>query len=122
MEVRGSRTSTVIVHRVAPGNADRFMEWQRGITQAMTSFAGYEGTEIYPPADRRNEEWVVVFHFDDPQSLQRWIDSAVRSEWPSKLTREIGDFSLKTLAAGFNPWFAWQVPGSADELPPGWKM
>ena len=28
-------------------------------------FAGYRGTDIYPPNDSQHDEWVIVIHFDD---------------------------------------------------------
>lgn len=121
MEVRGSRSSTVFIHQVPAGKVDRFMELQRSITRAVEGFAGFQGTDVYPPADPRNLEWVTVIHFDKPEDLQRWLDSAVRAEWIAKLRGEIGDFRLKTLPGGFGPWFA----GEAREkggLPPSWKM
>jgi antibiotic biosynthesis monooxygenase (ABM) superfamily enzyme len=122
MEVPGSRTSSVIVHKVPPDRAERFMEWQRGVTQVTADFPGYQGTEVYPPADRRQPEWVAVVHFDAPEDLQRWLDSPVRSEWTAKLRSEIGDFRLKTMPTGFDPWFAEFVRGPEEGLPPSWKM
>src|SRR5918993_277853 len=56
MEVRGSWACSVIVHRVPPDGADRFMEWQRGITRVAGGFPGYRGTDIYPPAEDRQRE------------------------------------------------------------------
>jgi uncharacterized protein len=120
--LRGLRASSVIVHRVPADNADGFMAWQRGITQAAEGFPGYQATDVYPPVDGRHQEWVVVVHFDTPETLQRWLDSSVRSEWTAQLPRDIGDFRLKTLPTGFGPWFAGLVGGSERGLPPAWKM
>jgi uncharacterized protein len=122
VELRGSRASSVIIHRVPADSADRFMEWQRGITQAAEGFLGYQATDVYPPAERRHQEWVVVIHFDNPEALQRWLDSSVRSEWTAKLPSEIRDFRLKTLPTGFGPWFAGLVGEAESALPPSWKM
>src|SRR5216683_2281978 len=106
MEVRGARASSVIVHRVPTDCAERFLEWQRGITRAAEAFPGYQATDVYPPADPKQPEWVVVIHFDNSVALQRWLDSPVRAEWTAKLPAEIANFRLKTLSAGFGPWFA----------------
>jgi antibiotic biosynthesis monooxygenase (ABM) superfamily enzyme len=122
LEVRGPSASSVVVHRVPPDGVERFLEWERGITRAAEGFPGYRATDLYPPADRRQAEWVAVIHFDTPEALQRWIDSPARAEWTGKLPREIGDFQLKTLPAGFGPWFAGLVRGPGGGLPPSWKM
>jgi uncharacterized protein len=122
VELRGSRASSVIIHRVPTDSAARFMEWQRGITQTAESFPGYQATDVYPPADRWHQQWVVVIHFDNPEALQRWLDSSARSEWIAKLPSEISDFRLKTLPTGFGPWFAGLVGRPEGGLPPSWKM
>jgi antibiotic biosynthesis monooxygenase (ABM) superfamily enzyme len=120
MAVRGARASSVIVHRVPPGFAERFLEWQCGITRAAEAVSGYQATDVYPPAEAGQLDWVVVIHFDNSEALQRWLDSPVRAEWTAKLPAEIADFRLKTLSAGFGPWFAGLVDGG--KLPPHWKM
>jgi len=118
--LHATRTSTVIVHHVPEGFADKFVEWQRGISQAAAAFPGYQTTDVYPPMDASHEQWVVVIHFANAESLQRWFDSPERAEWRARLPAEIAQFRLKTLTTGFGPWFA----GLVDDgrLPPHWKM
>ncbi len=122
LDIHGARVSTVVVQHVPAGRVDGFLACQRGFTEAAECFPGYRGTEIYPPADSRQEEWVVVIHFDDQESLHRWINSAVRAEWTRKLVDEVGSFQLKTLPSGFGAWFAGLVTGPEGEPPPSWKM
>jgi antibiotic biosynthesis monooxygenase (ABM) superfamily enzyme len=120
LEVRGARASSVIVQRVPTDWAERFLEWQHGITRAAEAFSGYLATDVYPPANSPQPDWVVVIHFDNSEALKRWLDSPVRAEWTAKLPAEIADFQLKTLSAGFGPWFAGLV--DREGLPPHWKM
>jgi antibiotic biosynthesis monooxygenase (ABM) superfamily enzyme len=122
MQVHGAQASSVIVHRLPPERVERFLELQRGITQAAEDFRGYEATDVYPPTDRQDTNWVVVIHFDAPETLQRWLDSPVRAEWVEKLRSEMGDFRLKSLPTGFAAWFAGLVNESKGGLPPSWKM
>jgi antibiotic biosynthesis monooxygenase (ABM) superfamily enzyme len=119
LEIRGPRVSSVIVHRVPLDCADRFLEWQRGVTQAAEACPGYQATDLYPPAGPKQPEWVVVIHFDNSAALQSWLDSPGRAEWTAKLPAEIATFRLKTLSAGFGPWFAGLVDSGSL---PHWKM
>jgi len=121
VEVRLCRASAVVVQRVPAAVADWFLEWQRGIHAVAGSFAGFRGTDVYPPSDGQREEWVVVFHFDDERSLQRWLDSPTRAEWVEKLRGKIGDFKLQVMPGGFGPWFAGLAP-SPEAAPSSWKM
>jgi len=122
MDIRGARVSTVVVQLVPADRVDRFLECQRGLTRAAEGFPGYKGGELYPPADDRHQEWVAVIHFNDHESLQRWIDSPERAEWIKKLRADIGDFQLKTLPPGFGAWFAGLETGPKGEPPPSWKI
>jgi uncharacterized protein len=119
LEVRGARASSVVVQRIPPDAADVFMAWQRGISATAAQFPGYQTTEVYPPIERE-QEWVVVVHFDDAKSLQAWLDAPVRAEWIAKLPREIRDFHMKMLPSGFGSWFA-GLPEDRGPLP-HWKM
>ena len=122
LQVHGAQASTVIVHRLPPERVERFLELQRGITQAAEGFRGYEATDVYPPTDSQDANWVVVIHFDRPETLQLWLDSPVRAEWVETLRNEMGDFRLKSLPTGFAAWFAGLVNESKGGLPPSWKM
>jgi antibiotic biosynthesis monooxygenase (ABM) superfamily enzyme len=122
MQVHGAQASSVIVHCLPPERVERFLELQRGITQAAEGFRGYEATDVYPPTDSQDTNWVVVIRFDGPETLQRWLDSPVRAEWVETLRNEMGDFRLKSLPTGFAAWFAGMVNESKGGLPPSWKM
>jgi hypothetical protein len=122
MQVHGAQASSVIVHCLPPERVERFLELQRGITQAAEGFRGYEATDVYPPTDSQDANWVVVVHFDGPATLQLWLDSPVRAEWVEKLRNEMGNFRLKSLPTGFAAWFAGLVNDPKGELPHSWKM
>lgn len=120
LEFRGARASSVIVQPIPPDRAEIFLNWQRGITAAATVFPGYQTTEVYPPADPKDQEWVVVVHFDDATTLQAWLDSPTRAEWTARLPSEIRDFRLKTFPSGFGSWF--EGLAENDRPLPHWKM
>ena len=121
MTVNVSRASSVIVHRVPPAAADRFLAIQDEFTRAAGAFPGYQSTEVYPPADPTGTEWVVLIHFADAAALRGWLDSPARAEWVEKVRSQVGEFRLETLPDGFGSWFTGPAVDPAD-LPPGWKM
>ena len=118
MPVPLSRASSVIVHRVPPAAADRFLALQEELTREAEAFPGYRGTDVYPPADAAADEWVVLIHFVDAAALRGWLDAPVRDAWVMRVRKEVGEFRLQALPAGFGAWFT--RPDAAP--PPGWKM
>jgi len=127
LEMQPAEAASVIVHHVPEALTDKFLSWQRGITAAAQQFAGYLRTDVYPPAEGRQAEWVIVVHFENHAALNDWLESPQRSRWIGELTTELGDFTVKTLPKGFGPWFADAEPLPADHapderLPPNWKM
>ncbi|ODU00252.1 MAG: hypothetical protein ABS79_03690 [Planctomycetes bacterium SCN 63-9] len=118
MDLHGKRTSSIILHRVPPAQVEGFLEWERGITEAAKAFPGYQATDVYPPADPKKPEWVVVLHFDDVESMRRWAESPQRIDWTSRLDPRIRSYQMKTLPDGFASWFA----GVAEGGPQSWQM
>jgi len=118
--VRVSKASAILVQRVPSSGAAWFLDWQQGLNAAAEGFAGYPGADVYPPADERREEWVVMIHFDHEQNLRDWLSSPVRAEWVAKLRAQFGDCDLQTLPGGFGSWFTDLARPAAP--PPPWKM
>ena len=105
MEVRVAHASAVIVQHVPAAAKAKFLTWQRGIAQIAKSFPGYAGTDIYPPGDPDNDEWVIVQHFDDDEVLQHWLTVPVREQWIEKIQGELGQGTCTNLHGGFGAWF-----------------
>jgi antibiotic biosynthesis monooxygenase (ABM) superfamily enzyme len=122
VDLRVGKASAVVVQRVPAAAADWFLEWQRGVTAAAEGFAGYRGTDVYPPADAQADAWVVVLHFEDEEALGRWLTSPARAEWVARLRARVGDFQLQRLPGGFGPWFAGLPRDAGQPPPPSWKM
>ena len=127
LDIQSAEATSVIVHRVPAELTERFLAWQRGITATAKPFDGYLRTEVYPPVEGRQTQWVIVIHFESQELLLRWLDSPERARWIADLSTELSDFTVKTLPRGFGPWFAdadAPQPDSphAERLPPNWKM
>jgi antibiotic biosynthesis monooxygenase (ABM) superfamily enzyme len=120
LEVHGTGAAALIIRRIPTDKAERFVELQNGIVAAAKGFPGYRKVDLFPPTDREHVEWVVVIHFDDHATLQKWLESPLRAEWLAKFDREFGKPRLKEVSGGFNAWFTGQVPD--DGLPPSWKI
>ena len=75
--------TAVVVQRVPAAAADWFLEWQGDATRAAEAFAGYSGTEVFPPHDGAGDEWVTLIHFEDdpaPEALARLARARARLE------------------------------------------
>ena len=90
MEVCIARASAAVVQHVPPEAEVEFKQWQRGVTAAVECFPGYQGTDLYPPAVGRGDEWVTVIHFEDEASLQDWLDSSERGEMGGEIAVQCG--------------------------------
>jgi uncharacterized protein len=121
MQTCFAKASAAIVQHVPRAAVEEFKDWQRGVTAAVESFPGYEGSDLYPPADSQGDEWVAVIHFENDASLQAWLDSSVRKRWVENLQSGVGEFEVKRLSGGFSQWFT-GVGRNARHAPPGWKM
>lgn len=104
--VRSPRASYVIVQRVPQHLAETYLQWERGISAAAALFPGYQLTEAYPPTDPANLDWVIVIHFDDPKSLDNWLNSPQRAKWMADLPPEFRRYRLKAFPSGLGDYFA----------------
>jgi antibiotic biosynthesis monooxygenase (ABM) superfamily enzyme len=75
------RTPTVVVaRRVLPGHEREFQRWVRRLLDAAADAPGYVGSELQPPDDLHPDEWIVLYQFQDADTLSAWLDSATRTE------------------------------------------
>ena len=63
----------VFLHRVAAGKDAEFVGAQRDLMMVSSTFAGYEGTALFP-ADRSGQ-WMSVLRFRTAGQLAAWIRS-----------------------------------------------
>jgi uncharacterized protein len=118
LDVREARAATMIVHAVPADHVDAFVAWQHAVAEAAAAFAGYQGTELYPPVEG-TDDWVIVIQFDDHAALHAWLDSPTRAELLATLPEAIQPHRLETMPAGFGSWVA-DVAGRRPRIP-HWK-
>ena len=75
------RTPTVIVaRRVRPGRERDFQRWIRRLLAEAAEAPGYVDAEAQPPDALHPDEWVIVYQFEDAESLQSWLRSEERTD------------------------------------------
>ncbi|WP_432093522.1 antibiotic biosynthesis monooxygenase [Streptomyces sp. bgisy100] len=76
----GNSATVVTSQRVRDGHDDAYQSWQERMNRAVRHFEGFEGTELYPPANGDENEWVVVFRFSSIEQLTAWLESGARQQ------------------------------------------
>jgi uncharacterized protein len=73
-------TPTVIVARqVRPGAERDFARWNDRLRAAAARFDGYVGSEVQPPGQAHPGEWVILYRFASPETLETWLRSEERA-------------------------------------------
>lgn len=71
--------TVVVARRVKPEHEARFAEWARRVQLAAARFPGHRGADVQPPGADHPGEWVIVYQFEDPGTLEAWLRSPERS-------------------------------------------
>lgn len=75
------RSPTVLVaRRVVPGKEAQFAEWMTRITHAAQSAEGHVASDVQRPNSAHPEEWLIVYRFEDAESLDDWLASDIRQQ------------------------------------------
>jgi len=110
--------TTVVTHRVPPEEVDEFLAWQERLRLAETKFPGFRGSEIFRPIEGMQDEWTMLYRYDTPADLDRWLTSSERQQLLDE-GKKFSDFQLRTIDSSFGNWFAFdeggvQVPPPSD--------
>ena len=99
--------TTVIHHQVQLDQVDKYLDWQKRITEASKKFEGFINTSLIEPGlvTPNENEYVIIFKFENKKLLQNWCDSDERAT----LLNETSFFSLELPKlqsfTGFEHWF-----------------
>ena len=124
-----SKPVTVIVKRIAKKNKIKeFEEWLLGISKEVSRHDGSMGIDIIRPTDKSKLEYVVIFRFNNYETLTKWENSSIRNEWLKK-GRELVEADphvqkLSGLEFWFTPYYNDKSSSSIIPLspPPRYKM
>lgn len=112
--------TTTVTRRVNPGHEDAYEAFLEGISGAAREFSGYLGVEVFRPSEPGGE-YRIVYRFDTPASLQRWLDSEERSRWVRLAEPHAAGPMRSQYVTGLESWFTLpEQPGAKP--PPPYKM
>ena len=84
---KDSKAVTVIVKRIAKKDKIKeFEEWLSGIAKEVSKQKGSMGIDIIKPTNyhKTKLEYVIIFRFNNYDSLAKWEKSPIRNEWLQK--------------------------------------
>jgi antibiotic biosynthesis monooxygenase (ABM) superfamily enzyme len=105
-----------VTRRVKPERVGEFEQWVSGITDAISRFPGYLGTEVLKPGDPSESEYHIIFKFERLSDLERWEDSEERRDWCGRVESFQEGPAQRHVVTGLERWFV--LPPSRDTPPP----
>jgi antibiotic biosynthesis monooxygenase (ABM) superfamily enzyme len=71
----------IITYHVRPGKENEFKALNDLAKQAAQKHPGYIGSETLPPsANNSSDEWVVIYRFENNETLNTWLESPERKK------------------------------------------
>ncbi len=120
MKMAPEPVTLVLSQRIDPGNVEVFVELHDEGVQHLRDFKGFLGSDLFPPVEGVQDEYVIVATFASRPDLDRWLQSDTRREWLDELELLIeGDRTLNVVG-GFGGWFPAQAADTAG--PKRWKQ
>ena len=111
----------VASRRVKRGREREFEEWAEGILAAANEFPGYLGSEVLRPgADPGDDEYRIVFRFNQASNMRAWERSEERRRWLKRAEPLINDERVNVLT-GLETWFP-RPSRPGEPAPPRYKM
>jgi antibiotic biosynthesis monooxygenase (ABM) superfamily enzyme len=112
--------TVVFSQRVATDSHAAFLSLYDDVAARLATFCGFLGSDLFPPVDDVQEEYVIVASFASRPDLDRWLHSADRREWLESAGELIEGERTMNVVGGFGGWFP-----SAPDRPQGpkkWKQ
>jgi uncharacterized protein len=83
MQERGDPPVTAVASRRVKAGLERgFEEWAAGILATANESRGYLGSEVLRPGDDPgDDEYRIVFRFDQASNMREWEGSEERHRW-----------------------------------------
>jgi antibiotic biosynthesis monooxygenase (ABM) superfamily enzyme len=112
--------TTAVTRRVKPGHEVAYEEFLEGIIAAASRYRGYLGVEVFRPSGD-GDEYRIVYRFDGPDNLRRWLDSDEHAAWLEQAEPHVIGPMRTSFLTGLESWFTLpDRPGAPP--PPPYKM
>lgn len=103
-DLQGSVTVTVS-RCVKPGMESDYEAWVHNISKTASSFKGYLGTNVLRPNKTGNNQYVIIYRFDNYEHAQAWEDSPQRKQWIDQVESLVTGEGQRKKVTGFEFWF-----------------
>jgi uncharacterized protein len=107
--------TTSVTRRVKPGHEEAYEAFLEGIIAAASRFPGYLGVEVFRP-DGPDDEYRIVYRFDDAGHLRDWLDSDEHQAWLVRAEPHVIGPMRTQFLTGLESWFT--LPGQPGAPPP----
>jgi antibiotic biosynthesis monooxygenase (ABM) superfamily enzyme len=112
--------TTTVTRRVKLGHEAAYEEFLEGIIGAASRYPGYLGVEVFRPSSG-SDEYRIVYRFDGPGDLHRWLDSGEHAGWLERAEPHVIGPMQTSFLTGLESWFTLpDRPGAPP--PPPYKM
>jgi len=112
--------TVVFSQRIAPDHHSDFASLYDDVADRLSKFPGFLGSDLFPPVDDVQEEFVIVASFASRPDLDRWLESDDRRAWVETAGTLIEGDRTMNVVGGFGGWFPPGGPG--PEGPKRWKQ
>lgn len=111
--------SEVVMATVTPGDETEYRKLRAAIDTRAAGFAGFVGSEVFPPP-AGDTNWTAVLTFESDPALQVWRASPERTELLDRIREVTAADHDWVLPSGFDRWSSGNV--TAPPSPPAWKQ
>jgi len=111
----------MVERKIPKGKEAEFVELLRGLIAASSNFSGYRGTDLFTPLLSGDDQYRVIFSFDNMLTLKRWEASEERAHWVERIDALVDLPAKLQVITGLETWFAFPR-ARAMVPPPRFKM
>ncbi|MFY0651087.1 MAG: hypothetical protein JXQ96_03600 [Cyclobacteriaceae bacterium] len=111
----------VVSHFIKEGAEEAFESALKNVIQQAKVYEGHKGIQIIRPANKSEQEYILLIRFDTKANYEVWERSEPRNRW----FQELKDYTYKEskirYEEGIEFWFS--MPRENASVPPKkWKM